>query len=956
MSFKDFLNEKRKVTLKRRYTDGHPALEAGLTARVRNKMIEAVADGKLTQEEFNSILSELSNDSKRWMTRNAKYFNVSEEGITLSRFGKRVLKTFAINENEGFILESTRSQIGIIDKRGVIHSTYVHSDGYPEGVGQMAKDYFSDTKKMKDLLKLGKNGISYLEPGIEGGEGHHFNTPIDGQTVFYGRDRGETRVDMTQKRKLEDLNDYLQDVAHDGAEYVYLWDEKEKEWKYAVAKTKDGRQLGLQVLESELIEEDFVEEGRNAFITAARAAKGKGLKEFEFKGKTFPVTVKDVSEEAPEVEETEEVTENKLVSESFGEFIASLNEETVNEWGTSDSYAMSEVIHYMIRKPKNMPSPFDKKLRDAAESAVDRYWSEWEEYKTNYEGLVDDAVRTYLRHFHREEFKLAQRMFEPVESNSIEIGEDVNEAFKSAKLAQLFNTRIAGSGYFDGPLKGLPSAFYNMANVALDKIEDEDLIDMSPAKAHAITRKDKDNRYVIFYIVDEPKENPYAKFKVGDYVGHKTVPAGLLAIVKGDKFQGMAWGRNSSGQGRTLASSNAADSIGISKKNRDWDKTNLYNPKRISDVADRAIVLDVSVLRDKYSTAGKKADRAAAKKGAIAFKSDKDFRIENMQRYKEIGEDVNEAFKSVKLAQLFNTKVSRSWSSSALKDLPSAFYNMANIALDKVEDEDLIDMSAAEAHAITRKDKDNRYVIFYIVDQQKKNPYADYEGQKTIPAGILSIVKGNNFQGMAWGRNSSGRGRTLVSSEPADSVGISKKYKGWDSTGLYNPKRISEVADRAIVLDISVLRDKYSTAGKKADRAAAKKGAIAFKSDKDFRRENMNRYKEILADKAANLPLDKMVKDAVDSLTLQIQQGLAKGEVENGEPIIGRNSKGRAVKMRDASNHMSQILDNYSNYVRYSNEAQTALTSSSYYEERVKQEAKSIKDRIDKIENMDYAW
>jgi hypothetical protein len=549
---------------------------------------------------------------------------------------------------------------------------------------------------------------------------------------------------MTQKRKLEDLDDYLQDVAHDGAEYVYLWDEKEKEWKYAVAKTKDGRQLGLQVLESELIEEDFVEEGRNAFITAARAAKGKGLKEFEFKGKTFPVTVKDVNEETPEVEETEEaeeVTENKLVSESFGEFIASLNEETVNEWGTSDSYAMSEVIHYMIRKPKNMPSPFDKKLRDAAESAVDRYWSEWEEYKTNYEGLVDDAVRTYLRHFHREEFKLAQRMFEPVESNSIETGEDVNEAFKSAKLAQLFNT-----------------------------------------------------------------------------------------------------------------------------------------------------------------------------------------------------------------------KVSRSWSSSALKDLPSAFYNMANVALDKVEDEDLIDMSAAEAHAITRKDKSNRYVIFYIVDQQKKNPYADYEGQTTIPAGILAIVKGNNFQGMAWGRNSSGRGRTLASSEPADSVGISKKYKGWDSTGLYNPKRISEVADRAVVLDISVLRDKYSTAGKKADRAAAKKGAIAFKSDKDFRRENMNRYKEILADKAANLPLDKMVKDAVDSLTLQIQQGLAKGEVENGEPIIGRNSKGRAVKMRDASNHMSQILDNYSNYVRYSNEAQTSLTSSSYYEERVKQEAKSIKDRIDKIEKMDYAW
>ena len=70
---------------------------------------------------------------------------------------------------------------------------------------------------------------------------------------------------------------------------------------------------------------------------------------------------------------------------------------------------------------------------------------------------------------------------------------------------------------------------------------------------------------------------------------------------------------------------------------------------------------------------------------------------------------------------------------------------MANVALDKVEDEDIIDMSATEAHSTTRKDKNNRYVIFYVVDQEKENPYADYEGQKTIPAGILAIVKGNNF-------------------------------------------------------------------------------------------------------------------------------------------------------------------------------------------------------------------
>lgn len=605
MKFEDFLNEKKSIVLKRQYTENHPSITAGLTASVRNKMIEALADGKLTQEEFNTILSEFSNDSKRWMTRNAKYFNVSEDGVTLSRFGKRVLKTFAINENESFILESTRSQIGIIDRRGVIQSTYVHSDGYPEGVGQMAKDHFSDTKKMKELLKLGKNGISYLEPGIEGGKGHHFNSPIDGQTVFYGRDRGQKTYNMIQKRSLEDLYDYLQDVANDGAEYVYLWDEKEKEWKYAIAKTKDGRELGLQVLESEIINENVIKEGdghvhfivkdevsekhvapetynidRNYeeegsrfrstpfdelksrqlgkpdfkggkfkdieveqfFARLAGSCDGprlvKVLKGFDKHGKKYKQSgdnmetyqdwitsamvrcgfmVEGVIQEHL-IKETEDNTKPQPTLESFGEFIASLNEEAVNEWGSSDNYAMSEVIHHMIRKPKNMPSPFDKKLRDAAESAVDRYWEEWDEYKTNYDDLVDNAVRTYLRHFHREEFKLAQRMFDPVESNSIEVGEDINEAFKSAKLAQLFNTKISGS--WSSSLKDLPEAFYNMANVALDKVEDEDIIDMSATEAHAITKKDKDNRYVIFYVVDQQKENPYA-----DYEGQKNYPS-----------------------------------------------------------------------------------------------------------------------------------------------------------------------------------------------------------------------------------------------------------------------------------------------------------------------------------------------------------------------------------------------------------------------------------------------
>jgi hypothetical protein len=80
-----------KIQIKRRYTDNHPAQTSGRKATVRNAMIEALADSVLTEEEFNNILKEKSIDNKRWMRRNSKYFKVSEGGITLSKFGKRIL-------------------------------------------------------------------------------------------------------------------------------------------------------------------------------------------------------------------------------------------------------------------------------------------------------------------------------------------------------------------------------------------------------------------------------------------------------------------------------------------------------------------------------------------------------------------------------------------------------------------------------------------------------------------------------------------------------------------------------------------------------------------------------------------------------------------------------------------------------------------------------------------------
>lgn len=92
----------------------------------------------------------------------------------------------------------------------------------------------------------------------------------------------------------------------------------------------------------------------------------------------------------------------------------------LNEWGSSDQNIMNQSIHKDAGKPKKMPSPFDAKLRAAAEDAVDFYWDDWEEYQTDREALVDDAVRGYLRSYFKKDFEMMVRMFEPMESAKVD--------------------------------------------------------------------------------------------------------------------------------------------------------------------------------------------------------------------------------------------------------------------------------------------------------------------------------------------------------------------------------------------------------------------------------------------------------------------------------------------------------------------------------------------------------
>ena len=112
---------------------------------------------------------------------------------------------------------STRSNIAIEDEKGKIHAIYVHSDGYPNGVGHCLLENYNSFKLAKELFRFGN--ASSLGPSLK-------------ECSFYERDWGrEPDPAKTYNNEWCFLNDMSGDVF---IEYIYLF----KKGKWYVSEQK----------------------------------------------------------------------------------------------------------------------------------------------------------------------------------------------------------------------------------------------------------------------------------------------------------------------------------------------------------------------------------------------------------------------------------------------------------------------------------------------------------------------------------------------------------------------------------------------------------------------------------------------------------------------------------------------------------------------------------------------
>lgn len=341
----------------------------------------------------------------------------------------------------------------------------------------------------------------------------------------------------------------------------------------------------------------------------------------------------------------------------------------------------------------------------------------------------------------------------------------------------------------------------------------------------------------------------------------------------------------------------------------------------------------------------------------------------NQELIKLIREEVRKVLAEQSLNEDFKSGILRTLLSRGYKnDVARAFYNMSKIQLDKVEDKHITKMNPVQAYKTLKKENPN-VIVFYMSEKGGTNTYAkDSYSQKIQPNTLLGVASGDNkFYSINWPRWSNsemGKKGPSMGTGSGDNLGVSKTGSGYGSTGLYNVKRVAEVADMAYVIDLTALKGAgLGSSEKIALRTTQKSGAVAFMTAKQFKDDNMNRYKAILRDKAAaggNETIIKGVQAAIQVVTDALSKAV--GNMTTGkytEIVVGQDPKGREVKASDAANFLRKVLDDFDRYVRAGKDLEDAQKGGyrgEYYAEQQKEYALALKQKIQKANNMDYAW
>ena len=169
--------------------------------------------------------------------------------------------------------------------------------------------------------------------------------------------------------------------------------------------------------------------------------------------------------------------------------------------------------------------------------------------------------------------------------------------------------------------------------------------------------------------------------------------------------------------------------------------------------------------------------------------------------------------------------------------------------------------------------------------------------------------------------------------------------------GTLMVKKLKELADDVFVFDLDSYRG--GTKALKAKRADLKLGKDEFTDHKKWKQANLNRYKQILANRIGSRDqVDALVAKAVKLTNTAVEEAM---EV----PKLGRYDQlmttlaGNEVELRAVTYIQGQILQQYARYIQYENQEEKEKDASygfKYYAREKKAVALDIKNKVREVE------
>lgn len=285
------------------------------------------------------------------------------------------------------------------------------------------------------------------------------------------------------------------------------------------------------------------------------------------------------------------------------------------------------------------------------------------------------------------------------------------------------------------------------------------------------------------------------------------------------------------------------------------------------------------------------------------------------------GEQIlNEAFSSQIMQMLLDSDADQSrWRKNFAAEMSKQF----GIAVSDIQDTDfqlLTDPSLAFQRPI--KDDDNKIVFLINDDTALRDGWSQWQkGRAPFPF-LVGILRGgvNMWYGFrkapatGW---RSGQGKEDRYGVLAKNVWTTQEYFGKETKVGTTQKAYIEFSTKAYVLDLTSLREKYSTGPKQAARAEAKKGALALVDNKKIKADNILRYKKIISEKVGPADVLAQFQRIFASATSGISSWVSSTKLDNLDVVKDyAEFDFGSWRNQDIGSTLQQLYRSYGEYIR----------------------------------------